>query len=552
MTEESCAIYLRVSTEDQNPENQIADVKRFAEALKYKVIEIYIDKESGQYSDRREFQRMMADARAKKFKILFIWALDRFSREGIEATLFHIKQLTEAGVALKSYQEQWLDTSVGGISELLIAILSWAAREELKRFKERSMAGKRTMLANGKLIGSYPPYGYRHVKRDKEKGTDAYFEIDEVEAAMVRKIYSLYIKEESLLAVAHILRREGVKARGKGRAEPGYFQTSTIAKILIRETYIGNHYYGKSSPCIAKFHIRSIRKHHRTGRRVNPKSDWNLIKIPPIISEEIFYKVQEIRKRRAKHRLEMSKYQFLCQGIVRCVRCGRSYGGRCLKKENYLFYRCPQAFTSNINAPPCKSRSMGQKKLDNIVWNFISSFISDEKRVKKALADLKNRRINEKSKSKDLLKNLSAEKGAIKNKRRKLLDLYGDSEISDYAKKDLKSQLSDFDKKEQLIDQQIVQLEKDMEEIRNLDWIEKEIGETCRRYQDKLKNPSFELKKFIVNKWVEAIYIQDDGSVKIRLRIPHGEQLNEEDKNLNYKERRFASEGLRIEEWVRV
>lgn len=87
----------------------------------------------------------------------------------------------------------------------------------------------------------------------------------------------------------------------------------------------------------------------------------------------------------------------------------------------------------------------------------------------------------------------------------------------------MKNQLGGLDEKEQLIDQQITELEKDMEEIRNLDWIEKEIGETCRRYQDKLKNPSFELEKFIINKWVEAIYIQDDGSVKIRLRIPHGE-----------------------------
>lgn len=142
------------------------------------------------------------------------------------------------------------------------------------------------------------------------------------------------------------------------------------------------------------------------------------------------------------------------------------------------------------------------------MWNFISSFISDETRVKRALANLKSRRINEKSESKDLLKNLSAEKIAIKNKRKRLIDLYGDSEISDYAKKDLKNQLGNLDEKEQLIDQKIVELEKDMEEIRNLDWVEKEIGDICKRYQNKLKNPSFEFKKFIISKWVEVIYIQ--------------------------------------------
>ena len=46
-------IYLRVSTEDQHPENQIADLKKLADALHCKVFETYVDRESGQYSDRK-------------------------------------------------------------------------------------------------------------------------------------------------------------------------------------------------------------------------------------------------------------------------------------------------------------------------------------------------------------------------------------------------------------------------------------------------------------------------------------------------------------------
>ncbi|MBM3199106.1 MAG: recombinase family protein, partial [Chlamydiae bacterium] len=364
--ENICAIYLRVSSDPQNPQNQIADVKKFAEALKCKIFEIYVDKESGKHSDRREFQRMMADARAGKFKMLFIWALDRFSREGIKATLTHIEELKEVGVSIRSYQESWLDTSNEGIWPLLVAILSWAANQELKRFAERSMAGKRTMLNDGKLIGCYPPYGYRYFPRDKEKGTYAYFEVDEYEASIVRKIFNWYLKFESILMVVYALKKEGIKGRGKGRIEPGFMQASAVSKILRRETYIGNYYFGKSSPCIAKFHIKSIRKPGLTGRRKNPKSEWKLIRVAEIIEKEIFYKTQEVLEKRAKHRIEMSKYEFLCQGLIRCIDCGKSYGGR-MQHGDYLFYRCPQAYSSNVNQPACRSRTMGRDKLDRNV-----------------------------------------------------------------------------------------------------------------------------------------------------------------------------------------
>ncbi len=252
--EKLCSIYLRVSTEDQHPQNQIADVKRLAEALHYRIVEIYVDRESGQYSDRKEFQRMMADAEAGKFQMLFIWALDRFSREGIKATLIHIERMKELGVSIKSYQEQWLDTTNEGIWQLLVSVLSYAAKEELKRLRERSIAGKKTRLSEGKIIGCCPPYGYRYIHRDKEKGIDTHFEVDEYEASIVRLIFDLYLDLESIFLVAKELKKRGIKTRGRN-GEPRYFQTSTVSRILKREAYIGNFYYGKSSPCIPQYHI---------------------------------------------------------------------------------------------------------------------------------------------------------------------------------------------------------------------------------------------------------------------------------------------------------
>ena len=50
-----------------------------------------------------------------------------------------------------------------------------------------------------------------------------------------------------------------------------------------------------------------------------------------------------------------------------------------------------------------------------------------------------------------------------------------------------------------------------MEEIQNTETLEKEIEKTCKLYQEKIDNPSFELKKYIVSKWVEKININDEG-----------------------------------------
>jgi len=79
--------------------------------------------------------------------------LDRFSREGISNTLHYLEELTKNGVALKSLQESWLDTSDQGMGKLLIAIMSWVAQQERQRISERTKAGLERAKANGKKLG---------------------------------------------------------------------------------------------------------------------------------------------------------------------------------------------------------------------------------------------------------------------------------------------------------------------------------------------------------------------------------------------------------------
>lgn len=148
-----CAIYARVSKHEQRPEHQINALRPFAKSLGFTIIEEYIDYVSGGDSNRPFFRKMIKDASMGKFKVILIWALDRFSREGITITLSYIKKLNQYGVSIKSLQESWLDTRDTGLGQLLISIFSWVSAQERKRISERTKEGLKTAIKQGKTLG---------------------------------------------------------------------------------------------------------------------------------------------------------------------------------------------------------------------------------------------------------------------------------------------------------------------------------------------------------------------------------------------------------------
>ena len=164
------AIYLRVSKSDesQNPENQRNPLIKLAEAMSLEVVKEYKDFASGGNSNRPQFQAMLKDAKKRKFDFILVWSLDRFSREGISNTLHYLEELKKSGVSLKSFQESWLDTSDKGLSQLLIAIMSWVAKQERERISERTKAGLVLAKRNGKKLGR--PQGSADKKRRRLGG----------------------------------------------------------------------------------------------------------------------------------------------------------------------------------------------------------------------------------------------------------------------------------------------------------------------------------------------------------------------------------------------
>lgn len=139
----TAAIYARVSTRDkgQTNDNQLLELRAFAERLGFAIYREYCDQESGGTAERPRFQQLFLDAYQRRFDVVLFWSLDRFSREGVTETLNHLQRLNAAGVQFKSFTEQYLD-STGVFKDAIIAILAAIAKQERVRLSERIKAGQ--------------------------------------------------------------------------------------------------------------------------------------------------------------------------------------------------------------------------------------------------------------------------------------------------------------------------------------------------------------------------------------------------------------------------
>ncbi|MBI3661698.1 MAG: recombinase family protein [Acidobacteria bacterium] len=146
------AIYARVSTDKQDTENQLLQLREFAAKQGWTIHREYVDYESGSKSERLQFKQMFADASKRRFDLVLFWALDRLSREGVLKTLQHLNQLESDGVGFRSFTEPYFD-SCGVFKDAVIAIMATLAKQERVKRSERTKAGLARVRASGKRLG---------------------------------------------------------------------------------------------------------------------------------------------------------------------------------------------------------------------------------------------------------------------------------------------------------------------------------------------------------------------------------------------------------------
>jgi DNA invertase Pin-like site-specific DNA recombinase len=96
---------------------------------------------------------MFAGAARREFDLLLVWSLDRFSREGMAATVVHLQRLASHGVAFRSFTEEHLSTENELVRNILLATLSSLAKLEREKISQRTKAGLERARARGKVLG---------------------------------------------------------------------------------------------------------------------------------------------------------------------------------------------------------------------------------------------------------------------------------------------------------------------------------------------------------------------------------------------------------------
>jgi DNA invertase Pin-like site-specific DNA recombinase len=144
------AIYARVSTLDQEPENQLRELRRYAEARGWEATE-YVDKGvSGAREARPALDELVKAARRRRFDTLVVWRLDRLGRN-LRHLIMLLDELTALGVGFVSLGEG-IDTSTPA-GRLQLHILGAIAEFERARIAERVRLGVARAKAQGKHMG---------------------------------------------------------------------------------------------------------------------------------------------------------------------------------------------------------------------------------------------------------------------------------------------------------------------------------------------------------------------------------------------------------------
>jgi DNA invertase Pin-like site-specific DNA recombinase len=147
------AIYCRVSTGEQELANQREALLQSAQARGWRVAVVYEDIGSGAKADREGFRKLLQDVTKRKFDAIYVWALDRLSREGLSRTVQLIEQLDKWGVRIVSHTEPYLDTSNELVRSILLAVIATLAKLERQKISERTKAGLERARRQGKKLG---------------------------------------------------------------------------------------------------------------------------------------------------------------------------------------------------------------------------------------------------------------------------------------------------------------------------------------------------------------------------------------------------------------
>ncbi len=371
------AIYARVSSErqrqDETIQSQTVGLRELATARGLLVPEDFVFEDegfSGATLTRPALERLRDRAAEGAFEVLLCHAPDRLARRYAYQVLL-LDELARVGVEVVFAKEP----ERGGTpeDELLRQFQGMIAEYERAQIAERTRRGKAHRARGGsQAVMSGAPYGYRYIKKGDH--CDAYWEIDELEASVVREVFDRYVTDGiSIGELARWLTDRGVQTKtGKTR-----WDRSSVWAMLRNPAYRGQAAFGKTKT--AERHggpTRTTRQRgERHGRRLTrtdqPAEEWTFIPVPPLVTEQTFELAQARLVANAHFSRRNTKELTLLQGLLVCRECGyacyRTWTRTSNKRISY--YRCiGQDGWRHPDGKRCTSRPVRADELDPLVW----------------------------------------------------------------------------------------------------------------------------------------------------------------------------------------
>lgn len=299
-----CAIYCRLSKDDgrnaesESIQNQKSLLLQYALDMNWEVYKIYSDEDYSGISEKRPaFAELIADGEKRLFDIVLCKTQSRFTRDMEQVEKYIHKLFPMWGIRFIALADN-ADTAVKGNKKArqIAGLVNEWYLEDLSENIRSVLDHKRKL---GIYIASFPLYGYR---KSSHRG---YIEPDPEAAAVVRRIYNLYISGKSIYAICRILTEEGIPnpstykiLKGEafhpssGKSFSSDWNKTTVSRILSNPMYVGTMVQGTRRKLSYKSeHIASV-----------PEDEWFVVENnhESLVDRTDFIKVQELRNSKGK------------------------------------------------------------------------------------------------------------------------------------------------------------------------------------------------------------------------------------------------------------
>ncbi len=361
--------------------NQKRFLKNFCNECGIDIYKIYADDGySGANFDRPSFKEMIKDIEAEKVNLVIVKDLSRFGRVSSKVTYYTDEYFPEHRVRFVAVADA-IDTGLQETSEDMTQFKAFFNEWFLRDCSKKVKNGKKTKARAGKVMTTYPTYGYKKDPKDKN-----HYIIDEEIAPIVKEIFLKAKEGMTPTAIARIMTERkypvpsdivgNTHTRNANEVKRGW-NRNAIKRILQNMTYLGYVINGK------------LRKVNYKSKKILsvPQEDWIILKgmHQPIIDEETFKIVQQHIASRTRKRVR--KYEWLLNGLLVCEECQKKLSvlPHHFKSGKTTFYLRCNTYAENTALALCTPHSSNLKTTTEVIIDTIrkrcKEYIESEKYV---------------------------------------------------------------------------------------------------------------------------------------------------------------------------